>query len=271
MAVTPQQCSELTRLLSEAIETKLRKYKRETLHMPFHEALLGADRIASYSLTHSIVTSLGQSVFEQFAGLLAQPRFKVVQRQYKGLSGRMSSGAPDAIGRIVDDLTSGRSKPDKSAETRRVLTACEGAGTSDAGKPPRVDLYLEDHLGTEYYIDLKSPKPNRGEFTALKRVLLEWIAMRGTADPQAKVQTLLGIPYNPYSPEPYARWTALNLFDPAEILVAEDFWDFVGGAGTYPGVLAVFEEVGRSLQLKIEAAFGDPAARRGAGPPRLDL
>ena len=271
MAVTPQQSSQLTRLLTEAIETKLHRYKRETLHMPFHEALLGAGRVARYSLTHSIVTSLGQSVFEQFAELLAKPRFRTVERQYKGLSGRMSSGAPDAIGRIVDDLTSKRLQPDKAAETRRILTACEGAGTSDVGKPPRVDLYLEDDAGTEYYIDLKSPKPNKGEFTALKRVLLEWTAMRGTADPQAKVQTLLGIPYNPYAPEPYARWTALNLFDPAEILVADDFWDFVGGTGTYAGVLAVFEEVGRSLQAEIEVAFSDPAARTSPGPPRLDL
>lgn len=80
--------------------------------------------------------------------------------------------------------------------------------------------------------------------------------MRGALNPKAQVRTLLAIPYNPYEPEPYARWTFQGMFDlPNEIMVAKEFWDFLGGDDTYEEVLKVFEEVGIALRLEIDAKF----------------
>jgi type II restriction enzyme len=67
---------------------------------------------------------------------------------------------------------------------------------------------------------------------------------------------MLAIPYNPYAPEPYQRWTARGLMDlPNELLVAEEFWDFLGGENTYNEVLDVFEQVGIALRPEIDATF----------------
>ena len=86
--------------------------------------------------------------------------------------------------------------------------------------------------------------------------LLQSFAIRGAQDNTANIRTLIAIPYNPYEPEPYQRWTLQGLFDLGdEIMVAEEFWDFLGGEDTYEQVLSVFETVGVELRPEIDARF----------------
>ena len=82
----------------------------------------------------------------------------------------------------------------------------------------------------------------------VKKKMLEWVAMAGK-----EVYTMVCIPYNPYHPEPYERWTLKGLFDlEEEILVGQEFWDFLGGKGTFEELLGLFEEVGREISTEIE-------------------
>jgi len=61
-------------------------------------------------------------------------------------------------------------------------------------------------------------------------------------------------PYNPWGEEKknYKWGFTLSLFDlDNEILLGKEFWDFVGGEGSYEAILDVFREVGatRSEEL----------------------
>jgi hypothetical protein len=79
---------------------------------------------------------------------------------------------------------------------------------------------------------------------------------RGVENNIANVRTLIAIPYNPYEPEPYQRWTLQGLFDlDNEIMVAEEFWNFLGGENTYEQLLDVFEKVGMELRPEIDSRF----------------
>jgi|GEM_PF-3710704 len=41
--------------------------------------------------------------------------------------------------------------------------------------------------------------------------------------------TIIAIPYNPYEPNPYSRWTIDGLLNiENELKVVEEFWDFLG-------------------------------------------
>jgi hypothetical protein len=40
-----------------------------------------------------------------------------------------------------------------------------------------------------------------------------------------------------------------------ELKVAEEFWDFIGGKGTYDDLLGCFERVGIELRGEIDAYF----------------
>ncbi|MEX2411315.1 MAG: TdeIII family type II restriction endonuclease, partial [Candidatus Paceibacterota bacterium] len=123
-------------------------------------------------------------------------------------------------------------------------------------KLTKVDIWLENTNGELYLIDMKTVKPNIGEFKGFKRTLLEWAAAEMTKDPNAKVNTLIAIPYNPYHPDPYNRWTMKGMFDlPKEILVAQELWDFLGGEGTWVDLLDCFETTGIELRKEIDDYF----------------
>jgi type II restriction enzyme len=62
--------------------------------------------------------------------------------------------------------------------------------------------------------------------------------------------------YNPYEPKPYSRWTMAGMLDlKQELKVAEEFWDFLGGEGTYMQLLDIFESVGIELGPEIDQYF----------------
>ena len=59
MALSKEQKAKIIRLLSNKIETKLKKYSRETNSMPFLARLIqDSEKIAAYSFIHSLATSL---------------------------------------------------------------------------------------------------------------------------------------------------------------------------------------------------------------------
>jgi type II restriction enzyme len=123
-------------------------------------------------------------------------------------------------------------------------------------KPTKVDLKIISHDSAIYLIDIKTAKPNAGGFKEFKRTLLEWVATTFATDPKANVQTLIAIPYNPYEPQPYNRWTMRGMLDlENELKVAEEFWDFLGGQGAYIELLDCFEQAGIELRPEIDAYF----------------
>ncbi len=97
---------------------------------------------------------------------------------------------------------------------------------------------------------------NASDFKEFKRTLLEWTAATLATDPTANVQTLIAIPYNPYEPQPYNRWTMRGMLDlDHELKVADEFWDFLGGAGAYQDLLDIFERIGIELRPEIDNYF----------------
>ncbi len=76
------------------------------------------------------------------------------------------------------------------------------------------------------------------------------------SNPKAKVNTLIAIPYNPYEPEPYQRWTLKGMLDlKKELKVAEKFWNFLGGKGAYHDLMDCFEKAGIELRHETNMKF----------------
>jgi len=262
MPLLDQQRTEIEQILSNQIRRKLTAYSPETKKMPFHTRLLGKDRMALFSFIQSINTTLGTSVFEQVAVVLAKPHFRQTVNQYKDFNNTINLEAQITIQRILDELRTASREPDKPKEVAEILSAAQH-GEPRKIRQPRIDLFLEGNDGTEYYFDLKTAKPNMDDIVSLKRTMLEWVAIRGAINPKAKIYTGVAIPYNPYEPEPYSRWTLQGMFDlPNETKVANEFWDFLSGDNTYEQLLNVFEKVGVELRPEIDErfapfAFGD--------------
>lgn len=253
MALNQQQRQTIQQTIKSSIQRKLQTYQPETSQMPFHYRLLGRDRMALFSFIHSLNTTFGTSIFEPVAEIMAKTRFLVAEKQHE-VGRTISQKAQAEIQRIIDDLTLGKN-PDKSAEVKRIRLVCRNGPISHM-RAVKADLFLQDKDGVYYLFDIKTAKPNISNFKDFKRTLLEWTAILLTQQPNAKVNTFIAIPYNPYYPKPYERWTLRGMLDlDNELKVAEEFWDFLGGKGAYQDLLICFENAGLELRPELDAYF----------------
>ncbi len=243
-------------VIKTCIRDKFKKYNPETSNMPFHFRLLGKDRMALYSFIHSLNTSFGTSIFEPAAIALAKHRFVDATRQYK-VEKRISEEAYKIIQNIINDLTTVKESPNKDVELEKIRAVCQ-TGKMQNVKLTNVDIFLRDNKGAIYLFDIKTAKPNMGNFKEFKRTILEWAAAEFAKNPQAQVNTAIAIPYNPYEPEPYQRWTLRGMLDlEKELYVANEFWDFLGGEGSYEELLNCFERAGIELRNEIDEYFSN--------------
>ena len=82
MPLTKEQIKGIENNIKESLRKKFQTYNPETSNMPFHYRLLGRDRMALFSFTHSLNTTFGTSIFEPVAETLASLNFKFAQKQY---------------------------------------------------------------------------------------------------------------------------------------------------------------------------------------------
>ena len=254
MGLSQEQIDSVEQVLRNSLRHKFQNYKPEPASMPFHTRLLGKDRLALYSFIHSLNTNFGTAIFEPVAEAIAKDNFKNAKSHT--IAGEyIHEGTLFEIQKILDNLTTAASSPNKVEEVRAIRKVCIN-GPRRKVRPTRVDLFLETYSGEFYLFDLKTAKPNVGNFREFKRTLLEWVAIVLTSDPSAKINTIIAIPYNPYEPEPYNRWTIRGMLDlKNELKVADEFWDFLGGRGTYQDLLECFEHVGIELRDEIDEYF----------------
>jgi len=246
----------ISELLASTVRDKLSTYQPETVHMPFHHRLLGKDRYAMFSFIHSMNTTFGMSIWEQIAVVLAKGANNYAERQYK-LLGEIDEETERLINKIHYKLRKGEIASNKLSEVEQIREKIK-KGQAKVDPDSVVDLFA-NVKGTENYFDITSAKPNMKEFVALKLKLLKWIALRLSQDKNVQVFTKLAIPYNPYHPEPYERWTLKGLYDleNGEVLVGEEFWNFVASDNIYDELLDIFQEVGKELTIEIDRKFAE--------------
>ena len=254
MSLSCQEKKEVATILIEALQYKFKHYSPESKHMPFHTRLLGKDRMALFSFIHSLNTNFGTSIFEPISAFIGSRRFKTVEVQ--ATAGQyITKDAQDCIQNIIDNLTSANVRPDSYAEIEILRKVCKSGNVKQI-KSIKVDLKLISSKDIIYLIDLKTAEPNKRDFISFKRNFLEWIASILYTNPNAKISAFLGIPYNPYYPKPYSRWTLTGMFDlKHEVKVGEEYWDFLGGDGTYTELLDIFEQVGMKMRKEIDKYF----------------
>ncbi|MGC8765378.1 MAG: TdeIII family type II restriction endonuclease [Brevinematia bacterium] len=207
MALEEKLKNLIQKLIVNTIRIKLQNYNPESSSMPFHYRLIGKDKMALYSFVQSLNTTFGTSIFEPVALEIAKPRFDKVKNQF-ALGSEIYEGCQQVIQQIINKLSTGEESPDKIKELNLIRNA--RYGQLNKMKTIKVDLYFETSDKEIYLFDLKTAKPNTTEFKSFKRNLLEWAAILLSKNPEAKVNSIIAIPYNPYEPQPYERWTIIR-------------------------------------------------------------
>lgn len=240
--------------IKQGIRYKLQSFHSNKIYMPFHNLLLGKDIMALFSFIHSLNTTFNYSIYEPVAVLLASGRFKVAKYR-KQPHNQISKTALHMIQNILDELTVAKRTPDREAEFAQI-NAVSRISPIVKIRPSLVDIWLEDSNENKYLIKIKSIKPSFVGLMELKHRLLKWVAQEFYINPDAKIYTLIGIPYNPKHPKPYEKWWMSGLFDTkVDVLVGNELWDFIGGDGAYLDLLDCFEQAGIELQPEINKYF----------------
>jgi hypothetical protein len=209
---------------------------------PFHDALVPGIRGLG---ERGFSTALG-NLHERLALVIAQGQHASVQRAYD-LSGPLPVLAREFITQRLTQMELGAAAPDHLYERQQLLNAF---GTEVAAAT-RIDLYIRTHAGEDHYFEIKSPKPNKGQCIEMKHRLLTALGIRRRAD----VFAWWGVPYNPYgTAAAYAHPYPGRFFDFADdVKLGQEFWDFVGGAGTYDQLLQLYRAVGIDYTPNLDA------------------
>lgn len=256
MSLSPKSIATIEATVRDSLRNKFLNYKPESKNMPFHFRLLGKDRMALYSFIQSLNTTFGTSIFEPVAVTLAKTRFQTAEAQHV-TGNQISQGAQNVIQNIINDLSADKKDANKREEIERIREVCR-KGKMNTLSTVKADLFAQDKNSAVYLFDLKTAKPNISNFKDFKRTLLEWCAIKLAQNPEVDVMSFIAIPYNPYEPEPYQRWTLKGMFDlDQELKVADEFWNFLGGKGAYEEILNCFERVGIELRPEIDGYFAN--------------
>jgi len=201
-------------------------------YKPFHMALIPKELLRIQSFFRSFSTSLGQGVFEYIAKIVAEDsgKWKEVKRNSK-FDATSSPNVEAFVDRFLEDVAAGLVKPYPVKVPLPV---------DDSKKKIVVDLYLYDGE-TRYFIEIKSPKPNKDQTRRTKEKFLYLIATY----PDSK--TYYAMPYNPYGEDKSKyQWGFTSMYFDLqnEVLIGSEFWDFIGGKGTYEELLSIFREFG---------------------------
>jgi len=206
---------------------------------PFHLAILPPEAVRIFAFERSFSTALG-TTFEGCAKLIALDNHQEAERS-KELVGKVTAKCLREIERVRSIIDSGR-----SVDFPKTIAAIIAANSGKANTTIRTitDLYLKTKSGKEYYFEIKSPKPNKGQAIEVTDRLLRTQALRHLGPP--RINTYYAMAYNPYGTRAnYKHSFAVKHLDMKnEILLEDEFWDIVGGKGTFAELLSIYREVG---------------------------
>ena len=112
------------------------------------------------------------------------------------------------------------------------------------------DIYIEKD-SKKYAFELKAPLPNSDQTKVSKEKILKLYSMVDNPITDA----FYALPYNPYGKkEDYnwgfpARW--FNMKQDKVVLIGDEFWDFIGGKGTYQLFITELNKLGVDYRKRI--------------------
>ena len=107
----------------------------------------------------------------------------------------------------------------------------------------------------KYAFELKAPLPNSDQTKVSKEKILKLYSM----EPRQIDGAYYALPYNPFgNRENYswsfpARW--FDMKKDAVVLIGDEFWEKIGGLGTYQAFIEAINEIGEEYKNRIYREF----------------
>lgn len=128
------------------------------------------------------------------------------------------------------------------------------------GKPIPVsvtcDIFIHnEETNIKYAFEIKAPLPNSDQTKVSKEKLLKLLAM----NPKQVDFAYYALPYNPYGKKKDYNWTFpmrwFNMHEDESVLIGNEFWDLIGGEGTYKTFISEINKLGKEYRERIYKEF----------------
>jgi hypothetical protein len=204
--------------------------------------LLTEEIVKISSFERSFSTSFGQGPIEAISEIIAEENGYETKRSKETMV-NVFKGAVDEIERISSALRDGVQKPNWEKELQVVTSFNRG---DTIVRRVISDLWIKKE-DKESFFSIKTVTPNLDQAEKAKKDLLLLKA------DNISYGTFFALYYNPHGPKrtDYHHNFALKLFDihhDSCVLIGEDYWNYLGGEGTYQKLLDVFSAVGEETK-----------------------
>ncbi|MET4082081.1 hypothetical protein ABIB40_002037 [Pedobacter sp. UYP30] len=118
------------------------------------------------------------------------------------------------------------------------------------------DIFIyNEETNTKYAFELKGPLPNSDQTKVSKEKILKLLAM----EPKQVDYAFYALVYNPYGKKSDYKWTFpmrwFNMHEDASVLIGNEFWDLIGGQGTYKTFITEVNKLGTTYRERIYREF----------------
>jgi len=256
----------MDRVMSRVLEEDPFKKDVHRAKRPLYAALVPDEIFKGSHFERRFVTPFG-SVWEKLAVVAANSGLGY------GASGQNITGTvnEDRLNRITEILNRlehpGRGNKNKIRPNWDEEISYIFKGKSKKKIPVTVvcDLIAKNKAnGEQYAFELKAPLPNSDQTKVSKEKLLKLYCM----EPKRVDEAYYALPYNPYGrredydwPFP-SRW--FNMREDKVVLIGDEFWEKIGGKGTFQAFISAINEIGPKYRDRIYREY------LGIEPPPYD-
>lgn len=222
---------------------------------PLYAALVPDEIFKGSHFERRFVTPFG-SVWEQLAVAVATAYHGKCYRGYS-IEGMIAEERLQRIQKVLNRLEHGlngkkKVKPNWKEEMEYVL-----AGKGEL-LPVSVtcDIFIDSQAdGKRYAFELKGPLPNSDQTKVSKEKIMKLLAM----DKHPVDGAFYALVYNPYGKRSDYSWSFpkrwFNMTEDECVLIGDDFWNFIGGEGTYQKFIKEINTLGVEYKERIYREF----------------
>lgn len=246
----------MDKVLKRVLETDPFLKDKHRAEKPLYAALVPDEIFKGSHFERRFVTPFG-NIWETLAVVAANQGLGHAQKQYE-IIGNMSQERLRRITEILNRLEHGKFdgkkiKPDWDAELAYVLD-----DKSEATIPVKVicDVYTRNTVtGEAYSFEVKAPLPNSDQTKVSKEKLFKLYCM----EPLQVTDAYYALPYNPYGTRAKYSWSfPARWFDMKSdevVLIGDEFWEKIGGSGTYQAFIDALNEIGTEYKQRIYTEY----------------
>lgn len=222
---------------------------------PLYAALVPDEIFKGAHFERRFVTPFG-GVWEKLAQVVAIEAHGHCSMGHK-IDGVIGSESLRRIQEVLNSLeTKTKDKKKAKPDWSRELEYIQKGG----GKPIPVsvtcDIFIHNQESNiKYAFELKAPLPNSDQTKVSKEKMFKLLAM----SPKQVDFAYYALAYNPYGKKADYKWTFpmrwFNMHEDESVLIGNEFWDLIGGPGTYKTFISEVNKLGKEYRERIYKEF----------------